>query len=100
MAHLKIPKAYKDLFTPSRYKVYYGGRGSAKSESYARALLIQGMQEKHLILCTREYQVSIQDSVHRLLAATIANEGLDHEYEVLQAPSDTVATGRSLSLKG
>ena len=100
MAHLKIPKAYKDLFTPSRYKVYYGGRGSAKSESYARALLIQGMQEKHLILCTREYQVSIQDSVHRLLAATIANEGLDHEYEVLQSTIRHRSNGTEFIFKG
>ena len=97
---LKIPEAFEFLFTPKRYKVAYGGRGSGKSESYARALLGRGMHKKELILCTRELQVSIQDSVHRLLAATIDKEGLHDHYEVLQSTIRHRRNGTEFIFKG
>lgn len=50
-----------------RYNVAYGGRGSAKSWSIARILLLLASQSKMRILCTREIQESIKDSVHKLL---------------------------------
>lgn len=99
-AHLKIPEAFKELFTPARYKVYYGGRGSAKSESFGRAMLIQGMQQKLLNLCTRELQVSIQDSVHRLLSSTVMNENLADQYEVLQSTIRHRHNGTEFIFKG
>lgn len=82
---LELPEAFGDLFTPMRYKVYFGGRGAAKSESYGRALLAQGMSQKEGILCARELQVSIADSVHSLLEQTInENPGFKAFYEVKQ----------------
>lgn len=80
-----IPEILSPLFEPFRYKVLYGGRGGAKSHSIAKALLIKGMQEKHRILCARELQKSIKDSVHKLLADQINELGLDSHYEVQQA---------------
>jgi phage terminase large subunit len=68
---LEIPEAFGDLFTPSRFKVFYGGRGAAKSESFGRALLAKGMAKPEGILCARELQVSMADSVHALLEHTI-----------------------------
>jgi len=50
-----------------RYKVAYGGRGSSKSWTIARILLLKGMEKPLRILCTREIQDSIKDSVHKLL---------------------------------
>ncbi|MFA7238984.1 MAG: PBSX family phage terminase large subunit [Sulfuricellaceae bacterium] len=97
---LQIPKAYQELFLPADYKVYYGGRGSGKSESFARALLVQGMQQKHLILCTREFQASMQDSVHRMLATTILNNGLADQYEVLQSVIRHRSNGTEFIFKG
>ena len=97
---LQIPSAFSELFTPSRYKVYYGGRGSAKSESFGRALLIQGMRQKELVLCTRELQVSIQDSVHRLLSSTILNHNLADQYEVLQSCIRHRTNGTEFIFKG
>lgn len=59
------------IFKKAPYKVAHGGRGAAKSWGFARALLILGMQEKHRILCVREIQNSIADSVHKLLSEQI-----------------------------
>lgn len=64
---IEIPEAFADLFAPKRYKVYYGGRGGAKSETIGRALLVQAMAERMGVLCAREIQKTIKDSVHRLL---------------------------------
>lgn len=81
----EFPESLGFLFQPSRYKVAYGGRGSGKSWAFARALLILGAQRPLRILCAREFQRSIQDSVHRLLADQIAALGLSSHYEVQNA---------------
>lgn len=79
----QMPEALEFLFQPSRYKVARGGRGSGKSWGFARALLIQGYQRPLRILCTREVQKSIKQSVYQLLKDQIEVMGLDSEYEVL-----------------
>ncbi len=70
------------LFRPYRYKVAYGGRGSGKSWAYARALIVEATKSKQRILCTREVQKSIKDSVHRLLGDQIDAMGLGPLFEV------------------
>ncbi len=48
----------------------------------ARALLIKGLQAPLRILCAREFQTSITDSVHKLLSEQISALGLEPWYEV------------------
>ncbi len=69
---IDIPEAFSDLFTPSRYKVFWGGRGGAKSWAFAIALLTIGYSRQIRVLCARELQTSIKDSVHKLLGDIIA----------------------------
>ena len=72
MSTLQIPKAFEFLRTEKkRYKAVYGGRGSGKSHSIARTLLLMGMVKPLRIVCAREIQKSIKDSVHRLLADVV-----------------------------
>lgn len=84
MIRIELPKAFKDLFTPARLKVFYGGRGGAKSESVGRYLLICGSEKPLKIVCAREYQNSIKDSVHEMLADLIDKYGLNDFYTVLK----------------
>lgn len=79
---IEIPEAYDFLWEPCRYKVAWGGRGGARSWSFARALLILGAQTKHFFLCTREFQTSIKDSVYRLLCDQISAMGLESKYTI------------------
>jgi phage terminase large subunit len=81
----EFPDKLAFLFEPHRYKVAHGGRGGAKSWGFARALLILGAQSRLRILCARELQNSIQDSVHKLLADQIDALGLGYFYTVQQA---------------
>jgi len=79
---IKFPPPFRPLFRPARYKVYYGGRGGGKSWTVARALIIKGLQSKIRVLCAREFQTSIADSVHKLLSEQIEALGLAPYYEV------------------
>ncbi len=80
----QFPAALEPLFKPCRYKFVKGGRGSGKSWGVARALLIQGAADVHRILCTREVQKSIKQSVHQLLRDQIEALGLSSFYEILE----------------
>jgi phage terminase large subunit len=80
----EFPEKLGFLFEPARYKVAYGGRGGSKSWGFARALLILAAQRRMRVLCARELQISIQDSVHKLLAEQIEELGLSSIYEVQQ----------------
>lgn len=78
------PTIFRQLDKPKRYKVLYGGRGRGASWYMARAALIDGFEKPMLILCTRELQKSIKDSVHRLLKNQISLLGLDYFYTVTE----------------
>ena len=45
-----MPAAFRGLFEPHRYKVFYGGRGGGKSRAFARALLLTGVQRPVRVL--------------------------------------------------
>lgn len=89
-----FPDKLQFLFQPIRYKVARGGRGSAKSWSFARALLMKGIEKPLRILCTREVQKSIKDSVHKLLCDQITALGCGSFYQ----PLETEIRGRNGTL--
>lgn len=81
----QFPKKLGFLFQASRYKCAYGGRGSGKSWAAARALLIKAAEKPLRILCAREVQRSIKQSVHQLLEDQIQALNLGAFYEVTEA---------------
>ena len=87
IANAEFPEKLACLFDPPsmRFRVLYGGRGGAKSWGVARALLIKGAQSPLRVLCAREFQTSIKDSVHKLLSDQIEALGLSSFYEITQA---------------
>lgn len=80
---IKTPDVFLPLYSPSRYKVLYGGRGGAKSWAIADALIVRAWERPTLILCTRELQKSIKESVHKLISDRIDANGFGGEFEVL-----------------
>jgi len=97
---IQLPTEYKELFNPKwRYILYYGGRGSLKSHSVARALLLRGREQKLRILCTREIQKTIDDSVLKLLKDLIIQYGLD-DYAVTQKTIRNTKTGTEFIFAG
>lgn len=78
-----LPSKLRPVFTAKnkRYRGAYGGRGSGKSASFAQMLLIDGMQAPHKILCAREIQNSIRESVHAEITGWVEKLGLQWFYE-------------------
>ena len=83
-SNAQFPVKMASLFDKARYKIYYGGRGAGKSHSAAKALLVLGAKSQIRVLCAREYQTSIKDSVHKLLCDQISLMGLEGFYEITQ----------------
>ena len=70
---LELPeKMGRILETKARLIVLIGGRSSGKSEGIGRLLMMKAQTEGADILCGREFQNSIDDSVHKLLTGLIA----------------------------
>ena len=85
-AKARFPAKLKCLFEPAkaRYRILYGGRGGSKSWNIARALLLKGCEQTTRVLCAREYQTSIKDSVHKLLCDQIFALGIEAHYEITE----------------
>lgn len=96
---LSFAPKFKPLFQPKRYKTFHGGRGGAKSWAAARALVIMAASKKLRILCTREVQNSIKDSVHKLLKDQIEMLGLNPWFRITNE-SITSASGSEFLFKG
>lgn len=94
IAKLQLTEKLEGLFRPKRYKVLHGGRGGGKSWAVAATLLVMAADRTMRILCAREVQKSMRDSVHRLLKDTIERLGLSMFYDVL----DTEIRGANGSL--
>jgi phage terminase large subunit len=67
-----------------RYIILHGGRGSGKSHSVAKALIVMAAECRLRILCVREFQLSIAESVHQLLVDQIALLGLQSNFRVTE----------------
>lgn len=80
--YFHLPRRFQYLYLPARYKVAGGGRGSAKSWSFGAALISIMRGRKLRVLCTREYQATIKESVHYLLRRQIEAKRLDSEFVV------------------
>lgn len=77
-----------------------GGRGAGRSWSAAIALIAYARSGFERILCTREYQSSIRESVHHLIKQRIVAMGLHKEFEMLDATIRHRVTGSEFIYKG
>jgi phage terminase large subunit len=81
------------------YKVYWGGRGSAKSWAFAEALVRMAAAGPVRILCCREHQNSIKDSSHKLIKDTIERLGLQSWFTITKE-NITSRVGAEFLFKG
>ena len=91
---------FADLYEPSRYKVYYGGRGSGKSWAVARALIAIADYGKVRILCCREIQNSIRDSSYQTLKDMVVRMGLLDRFTFKEAEIVHNTTGSKFIFSG
>ena len=92
--------ALEPFLDPHRYKVAYGGRGSSKSWGVARLLILKAYTKRERILCCRELQTSIDQSVHALLADQIHRLGLTTAFEIQAKKITCLTTGSVFMFEG
>lgn len=79
---IHFPPKLDFLFKPKRFKVPWGGRDAGRSWGVARALLVIGAARPLRILCAREIQKTLADSVMALLKDQIERLGLEKFYHI------------------
>lgn len=100
MKQIEIPVEFKRLFDSDwREAAVYGGRSSLKSHTVARLLLIRARQKKTRIACFREFQNSIAESSHQLLADLIKEYEL-HDFKVTDNSIVNTINGSDFFFKG
>src|SRR5574343_135395 len=96
---IEIPEQFKELFNPKwRNIVYYGSRSAGKSYSVATSLLLRAMEKKIKVLCVRETQRSMADSVHSLMKSIIEKYNLPYTVTQNSIVADT--TGSEFIFRG
>jgi len=97
---IEIPQEYRQLFEDWwREAAIYGGRNSLKSHTVARYLLIKARESKTRVACFREFQNSITESSHQLLADLINYYKLT-DFEVTNNAIVNTLNGSDFIFKG
>lgn len=101
---IEVPRKLKPLLSAARYKGAYGGRGGAKSHFFAEQIAVRAATAPMRIVCIREVQNSIKDSVRQLIVDKILQHGLENVLEILEAEirgrPGTPAEGSLIVFKG
>jgi phage terminase large subunit len=82
---IDTPAVFQPLLKNARYRGAYGGRGSGKSWFFAELAIEESITRKTDIVCVREIQKSLDQSVKKLLELKITQMGLDHRFTVKQS---------------
>lgn len=81
-----VAKCFLPLLEKKRYKVAHGGRGSGKSWFFAEQLISKAIGNPSLrVVCIREVQKSLGQSVKRLIEDRIEHFGLGKYFDVQKA---------------
>ena len=73
---LEVPRKLRPLLAPCRYKGAYGGRGGAKSHFFAEQIVVRCFSKPTRVVCIREVQKAIRDSVRQLILDKISKFGI------------------------
>jgi phage terminase large subunit len=100
----EVPRAFQPLLRRSRYKAARGGRGGAKSHFFAERVILACYEKKTRVVCIREVQNSLKESVRQLLIDKIQKLGLGQAFDVLESEirglEGTPAAGSLIVFKG
>ena len=91
----QIARVFTPLLSPARYKGAYGGRGSAKSWTFAGLLVRRCLTHPRTNgVCCREIQKSLDQSVKKLIEQIIEEYGVGSKFTVREAKIHTPGGGQ------
>lgn len=80
--------------------VWKGGRGAAKSQALAAIGILESYIDDGVILCCREIQKSVSDSIYSMLVSYIEDKGLSKDFKVLNTSITNIRTGAEFIFAG
>lgn len=95
-----LGEKFMQLFGEYRHMALFGGRGSGKSHAVAIFLVTVAAKSKLRIVCARQFQNSIRDSVKELIENYIIEMGLSNQYTVLEREIIHNVTGSRFTFIG
>ncbi|MGB1215736.1 MAG: PBSX family phage terminase large subunit [Pikeienuella sp.] len=95
----QVAEVFEGLLSPARYKGAYGGRGSGKSHFFASEAVLAILGGKR-VLCVREVQRSIADSVKRLMEDKIEDMGLTPYFDITRDEVRCASSGGLAIFRG
>jgi phage terminase large subunit len=91
----------KDFWlTPARNRILYGGRASSKSWDAAGFAIALAQSVRIRVLCTRQFQSKIEESVYTLLKLQIERFGLSDKFQILNNKIICTSTGSEFLFYG
>lgn len=90
---LATPSVFLPLLEPARYKGAWGGRGSGKSWFCAEYVVERCILAPTRVVCVREFQSSLEQSVKRLLEDVITRMGVQQQFRIMHAHIETPNDG-------
>ncbi len=82
---IEIPEWFEPMVQPARYKGVYGGRGSGKSHAMAQYIVARCAQKKTDVVCIREIQKTLNQSVKKLIEGKIESMGLQSYFQIQES---------------
>jgi len=80
---IQAARPFEPLLRPARYKGAHGGRGSGKSHFFAEMAVTRALRNPGTrIVCVREVQKSLKESVKRLIEDKIIALGVGYAFDV------------------
>jgi phage terminase large subunit len=79
---VETPEWFEPFLAPARYKGAYGGRGSGKSHAFASYIVVRCVSERTDVVCLREVQRSLKQSVKKLIENKIEALGVGQHFEI------------------
>lgn len=91
---IPTPRVFVPLLSAARYKGAWGGRGSGKSHFFADLLIDESIRRKVDAVCIREIQLTLNQSVKKLLELKIHERGLDSLFKITTSQIESARGGR------
>lgn len=96
-----VPSVFLPAFSRDyEHFAFFGGRGGAKSHYIAEALIAHASARTERIVCGRQFQTSIKDSVKELLEAKIKSLGLASHFTSTEREIVNNSTGSRFTFIG
>lgn len=97
----KLLPAFENLSTYQYDSIVWkGGRGGAKSEALVAIGILESYVDDGVILCCREIQKSLEDSLYSAIISGIKDRGLDHQFKILNNEITNLVTGARFIFAG